>query len=187
VALPQRIQAGDKEAEVEFYQQFFPQLDTMLRKVTNTRQDAEDVLQEVMRLAIEKLRQGQIRNDNSLTGYVQQIGRYQAIEFYRKRRNLSYVEDPYEVSEESERSCTLCDEVMSQEQDGLVRNVIDGLKNNRDRILLRMVYLDEFSKNEVCDLLDLDQLHFNRVLYRAKSRFRALWIERMGEEKAAIS
>jgi RNA polymerase sigma-70 factor (ECF subfamily) len=40
------------------------------------------------------------------------------------------------------------------------------------------VYVREEDKDETCARLDIDSTHFNRVLFRAKQRFRELLVQR---------
>ena len=44
----------------------------------------------------------------------------------------------------------------------------------RDRDLLIRFYVYDQDKQEICRALGLDSLHFNRVLFRAKARFRKI-------------
>ena len=42
----------------------------------------------------------------------------------------------------------------------------------RDREILRRFYVEEEDKDSICKDLKIDGTHFNRVLFRAKARFR---------------
>jgi RNA polymerase sigma-70 factor (ECF subfamily) len=61
----------------------------------------------------------------------------------------------------------------------LVRNVLDGL-NERDRGLLRAVFLEERDKDEVCTELGVDRDYLRVLLHRAKGSFRAMYSKRAG-------
>jgi RNA polymerase sigma-70 factor (ECF subfamily) len=56
----------------------------------------------------------------------------------------------------------------------LVRRLLVGLRPERDREILARFYLAEETKERLCEQLDLSSAHFDRVLYRAKKRFRSL-------------
>jgi DNA-directed RNA polymerase specialized sigma24 family protein len=56
----------------------------------------------------------------------------------------------------------------------LVRQLLNELPVERDRELLERLYVQDQDKEEICQALGLDSLHFNRVLHRAKQRFRQL-------------
>ena len=44
----------------------------------------------------------------------------------------------------------------------------------RDREILTRFYVEDQDKDEICTALNLDSLHFNRVLFRARKRFRKI-------------
>jgi RNA polymerase sigma-70 factor (ECF subfamily) len=56
----------------------------------------------------------------------------------------------------------------------MVKELLKEITPVRDRELLVRFYLYEQSKDELCRLFDLSELHFNRVIYRARDRFREL-------------
>ena len=63
------------------------------------------------------------------------------------------------------------------EQLGRVKKYIKRLPVTRDReVLLRTYYYDE-CKTSICEALDLDAKHFDRILSRAKKRLGASLIE----------
>jgi len=57
------------------------------------------------------------------------------------------------------------------------------MRSERDHQILFRFYLQEQEKAEICRDLGLTSLHFNRVLFRARERYRALYEE--AERKAA--
>jgi RNA polymerase sigma-70 factor (ECF subfamily) len=68
-------------------------------------------------------------------------------------------------------------ENVSREQ---VRRAVGVLLNElgtaRDREILTRLYLDDEDKEAICAALGVDSTHFNRVLFRAKQRFRELLV-----------
>jgi RNA polymerase sigma-70 factor (ECF subfamily) len=55
-----------------------------------------------------------------------------------------------------------------------VRQVLQELPNPRDRALLVRFYLRDEPKADICRDLGLTEEHFNRVIFRARERLRAL-------------
>ena len=49
------------------------------------------------------------------------------------------------------------------------------MKSARDRQVLFRFYIAEENKEDICSDLGLSSLHFNRVLFRARERFRELY------------
>jgi RNA polymerase sigma-70 factor (ECF subfamily) len=64
--------------------------------------------------------------------------------------------------------------VASVQTAAAVRELLAGMPVERDRELLMRFYVQDQDKKEICKALGLDSLHFNRVLFRAKGRFRKL-------------
>ena len=54
-----------------------------------------------------------------------------------------------------------------------VRALLDGLKKERDREILKRFYVQEEDKESICSYLGVDSTHFNRVLFRARRRLRS--------------
>ena len=52
------------------------------------------------------------------------------------------------------------------------------LKNERDRDILSRYYIADQDKDAICRDLQLSDLHFNRVLFRARQRYRELYESR---------
>jgi hypothetical protein len=55
----------------------------------------------------------------------------------------------------------------------------------RDREVLIRFYLDDEDREQICRELQLSEEHFNRVIFRARNRFREL-IEHRGFRKADL-
>ena len=72
--------------------------------------------------------------------------------------------------------------VISDDTRDLVRNVLDGL-NERDRSLLRAVFLEERDKDEICAEFGVDRDYLRVLLHRAKGSFRAIYSKRVDAKK----
>ncbi len=68
--------------------------------------------------------------------------------------------------------------VISHDTRDAVREVLDGLKE-RDRGLLRAVFLEERDKDEVCREMGVDREYLRVLLHRAKGAFRELYSRRV--------
>jgi len=62
-----------------------------------------------------------------------------------------------------------------------VREILDGLPE-RDRRLLREVFLEERDKDQVCRDFGVDRDYLRVLLHRAKQAFKALYLMNMGDE-----
>ena len=67
--------------------------------------------------------------------------------------------------------------MLVDEKARLVRRLIGELPTDRDRQVLYRFYIAEDDKAAICQDLELSSLHFNRVLHRARQRYRELYQE----------
>ena len=64
----------------------------------------------------------------------------------------------------------------------VARMILDEMPTARDREVIVRFYLEDESREDICAALALSDEHFNRVIFRARNRFRAL-LERHGFAK----
>jgi RNA polymerase sigma-70 factor (ECF subfamily) len=64
--------------------------------------------------------------------------------------------------------------VSGEQVQRLVRTLLAELPVPRDREILIRTYLEDQDKSVICEALGVDSAHYNRVLFRAKQRFREL-------------
>lgn len=158
----------------------------LLDRHTNGRPEAEDLFQDTFRLVIEKLRKGELREPAKLPGFLAQIARSLAIEHYRKVQRRKTDPDSDALGEvEASGSGQLAD-LLKKEDSGLVRRVIQELGTQRDRDILLRFYIAEEDKERISADFGLSSLQFNRVLHRARERYRELYLERIGRRALGI-
>ncbi len=138
---------------------------------------------------IEKLRRGELREPAKLPGFLAQIARSLTIEHYRKiqRRKTEADSDALaEVEDVSAGGSGPLSELLTREDAGLVRQVIRELGTERDRDILLRFYIAEEDKERISADFGLSSLQFNRVLHRARERYRELYLERTGRRALGI-
>ena len=86
------IVSGNGLAEIQLYEKYQESLVRFLRPICRSESDAEDISQEVFRILLEKLRQGDLRDASKLQAFIFQTGRFQVIGYYRKRSRMVYTE-----------------------------------------------------------------------------------------------
>lgn len=161
----------------------------LLDRHTNGRPEAEDLFQDTFRLVIEKLRRGELREPAKLPGFLAQIARSLAIEHYRKAQRRKTDPDSDAIAEAVDLAAGgsgALAELLTREDAGLVRRVIGELGTERDREILLRFYIAEEDKERIQADLGLTGLQFNRVLHRARERYRDLYLERIGRRALGI-
>jgi len=177
--LVRRIMAGDQLAEEELVQRYSRGVSIIIRRRVKNPADVEDLCQETFRIALEKIRRGEIREPEKLSGFISSLARNLAIRRLRPRphwRPESPNEDIIDPAPNPE------EELLRQERAKIVRQVISEMSSDRDRQILFRFYIAEEEKEKICADLGLTSLHFNRVLSRARQRFKELYKKEFGKE-----
>jgi len=171
--LVQRIKNGDHVAEAEMIARYSRGLRFLLRRRTRDGELSEDFLQETWAIALVKLRDGGIDQPGRLAGYLCGIANHLAAGETRrvKRQRTAVNSDIVELIPDDKSNPyrhTSRAEVCQQ-----VRNLLNDLHKQRDREILERFYVREEDKDSICNDLDVDSQHFNRVLFRARQRLKA--------------
>ncbi len=185
--LVRRIVAGDPAAEAELVERFGRALSFLLRQLTRDETAAEDLYQETFRLAIEKVRGGELREAERLPGFVSSLARNLFLGSVRRtgRRRKWHGDDP-EVGETApDPAPGQLARLLARERAATVRRVLAELRNDRDREILSRYYIADEDKEDICRDLALTDLHFNRVLFRARQRYKELFESRHGAGKGS--
>ncbi|HEX3556447.1 MAG TPA: sigma-70 family RNA polymerase sigma factor [Thermoanaerobaculia bacterium] len=158
----------------------------LLDRHTNGRPEAEDLFQDTFRLVLEKLRRGELREPAKLPGFLAQIARSLAIEHYRKATRRKTEADSDAVALVAAPSASPLSGLLESENAALVRRVIRELGNERDREILLRFYIAEDDKDRIAADHGLTSLQLNRVLHRARQRYKELFLERTAKAGRAI-
>lgn len=158
----------------------------ILDRHTNGRPEAEDLFQDTFRVALEKLRRGELREPEKLPGFLAGIARSLAIEHYRKATRRKTDPDSEALLAVPASGAGQLGQLLNRENAGLVRQVIRELGTARDREILLRFYIAEEDKERIKEDLGLSSLQFNRVLHRARERYRDLYLQRAGRRALGI-
>jgi RNA polymerase sigma-70 factor (ECF subfamily) len=173
--LVHRIGAGEAHAEGELVARYSRGLLFHLRRMTGDPTWSDDLHQETFRVVLERLRAGGIAEPGRLAGFVLATGRNLFLGGWRKqtRRGERDVADAVEMDPADPEPGQLA-RLVREEEIKKVRRLIGELGTDRDRQILFRFYVAEEEKETICSALGLASLHFNRVLFRARQRFREL-------------
>jgi RNA polymerase sigma-70 factor, ECF subfamily len=172
--LVRRIRQGDRQAEDELIERYRRGVMVIL---SGTRPDAsavEDLYQETFRIALEKIRQGDLREPAKLCGFISSLARNLVIEHFRKTASLRVSSVPEDVLADPDPDPL--EDLLRTERAEIARRVLSGMASERDRQVLFRFYIAGDEKDAICRDLGLTSLHFNRVLFRARERYRELYL-----------
>jgi len=173
-ALVERIGNGDRNAEGELVERYSRGLLLLLTSKTHDKELAKDLRQDTFCVAIEKLRSNGLDEPGQLSAYLSGIARNLAIGDVRKKIRRKTTSDTDFLAHCADEAPGQLQQVSRAQIARLVRKLLDELPVPRDRELLTRFYVYDQDKEQICRELELDSLHFNRVLFRAKGRFREL-------------
>jgi RNA polymerase sigma-70 factor, ECF subfamily len=182
--LVQRILAGERSAEEELVRRYSCGVAVMVRRIVREPSATDDLYQETFRIVLEKVRQGDLRESERLSGFVCGVARNLAIEYLRRPRQMTSLEEVEDTALVADQVPDQLSTLLEEEKVKAVRQVLQELATVRDREILRRFYLLEEDKNRICASLGLSNLHFNRVLYRARERFRELYEQSREKQRA---
>ena len=168
------VKQGDRTAETEMVERYSRGLRFLLRRKTRDTTLTEDFLQETWAIALVKIRDNGLDNPERLAGYLCGIannlvlGEKRRVNRQRTAVNSEIVALIPDESSNPYRHASRA-EVCNQ-----IRDLLNDLKTERDREILKRFYVREEDKESICKRLDISGVHFNRVLYRARQRLKSI-------------
>lgn len=180
----QRLCSGDFRTETHFVAYFSELIQLKLRSRVNSPQTVEDLRQETFARVFVALRtEGKLRQPERLGAFVNSVCNNVLLEHYRAHSK----EDPIEEDAEQNVPDTSLDVVSilaQKETEERVRKVLEELPE-RDRRLLREVFLEEQDKDAVCKSFGVDRDYLRVLLHRAKQVFKAHYLKTANARDAA--
>jgi RNA polymerase sigma-70 factor (ECF subfamily) len=162
----------------------FPGLRALILRRVRDPEVAADILQDAAVTTLEKLRMGEIARPENLGGYLYRVALNHLRNHRRKDRSAVSSADALDELPASE-SDTDWERVRGRQWAAAARRMLDEMPVARDREVLVRFYLDDEDREAICRELGLSEEHFNRVIFRARNRFREL-VEHRGFRKADL-
>ncbi len=176
--LARQIGQGVKAAEQTLAARYGPGLHFLLKQRTRDSELALDIRQDALRVVIEKLRAGTLEQPERLAGYLRGVALKLCGAQRRKEVRRATTADSDAIEAVADERANPEEQLSDEQLSRAVRELLGELSTPRDRDILTRVYLLDEDKDAICSALGVDALHFNRVLFRAKQRFRELLVRR---------
>ena len=177
--LTELIVSGNQQAEEELVRRYRQGLSAIIYQIVKNRSATEDLSQEAFTIALEKIRRGDVRDPERLSGFICGVARNLAINFVRKSRQSAIQEDIGEAEDIPDTAPGPLEKLLEKEKGEIARQVINELKSKRDREVLIRYYITEEDKDEICDDLGLTRTQFNHIIFRAVQRYRELYEKKL--------
>jgi len=168
------VKQGDRAAETEMVERYSRGLRYLLRRKTRDTNLTEDFLQETWAIALVKIRDNGLDNPGRLAGYLCGIANNLALSEKRRVNRQRTAVNSEIVALIPDESSNPYRHASRAEVCNQVRDLLNDLNTERDREILRRFYVREEDKESICKRLDIDGVHFNRVLYRARQRLKSI-------------
>jgi len=169
-----RLTEGDASVEQHFTAYFGELVHIKLRRRGWPPHEIEDIRQETFLRVLQVLRQKHgLERPESLGAFVNSVCNNIILEFYKSRaRHPTF--DPDE-NEPIDHTIDMDGSLLAEEKKNLVR-VIMGELPEAERSLLKMVFLEEADRDEVCRVMNVNRDYLRVLVHRALIRFKELAI-----------
>lgn len=170
----ERLCGGDFRTQEHFVAYFAELIQLKLRSRLHSPQAIEDVRQETFARVFSALRSGHMRQPDRLGAFVNSICNNVLLEHYRASSR------DYSLDEGQQGFPTTdLDAIETIAKKQIAEKVQEILKTmpERDRRLLREVFLAEREKDEVCSEFGVDRDYLRVLLNRARQLFKGLYLK----------
>jgi RNA polymerase sigma-70 factor (ECF subfamily) len=162
----------------------YPDLRARILRRVRDPEAAADILQDAAVTTLEKLRSGEIAHPEDVGGYLYRVALNHLRNHRRKDRSALSSADALDELPASENEADW-EDFRGRQWATAARRMLEEMSVARDREVLVRFYLNDEDSGKICRELHLPQGHFNRVISRARNRFREL-IEHRGFRKADL-
>jgi RNA polymerase sigma-70 factor, ECF subfamily len=162
----------------------YPGLRALILRRVRDPEVAADILQDAAVTTLEKLRSGEIAHPENVGGYLYRVALNHLRNHRRKDRSALSSADGLDELPASENDVGW-ENIRGRQWATAARRMLEELPVARDREVLVRFYLDDEDREKICRELRLSEEHFNRVIFRARNRFREL-VEHCGFRKADL-
>ena len=171
----ERLQAGDFRTQEHFVAYFSELIQLKLRSRLHSPQAIEDVRQETFTRVFAALRGGKIRQPERLGAFVNSMCNNVLLEHYRASSRDSSLDDE-EQQDFPATNVDVLGAVAAKQMGEKIREILDEMPE-RDRRLLREIFLEERDKDDVCKDFGVDREYLRVLLHRAKQSFKSLYLK----------
>ena len=175
-----RLRAADSATERHFVSYFSALIQIKLRSRLPSREAIEDARQETFARFFVALRKGKILQPERLGSFVNSICNNVLKEQYRSGRRDTALDDQGQEKDFPAQGIGTLDALQARQAEEKVREILDKLPE-RDRRLLREVFLEDRDKDDVCRDFGVDREYLRVLLHRAKQAFKSLYLKNMDE------
>ncbi|MGA3107116.1 MAG: sigma-70 family RNA polymerase sigma factor [Terriglobales bacterium] len=170
------MRTGDFRTQEHFGSYFSKLIHVKLRSRLQSREAVEDVRQETFVRFYAALRDGKILHPERLGSFVNSVCNNVLLEHYRASARQTPLDEDDDQNQIPALDMNLLDVLTAKEMAKKVREILEEMPE-RDRRLLREIFLEERDKDQVCHDFGVDREYLRVLLHRAKQSFKALYLK----------
>ncbi|MFZ0772986.1 MAG: sigma-70 family RNA polymerase sigma factor [Candidatus Sulfotelmatobacter sp.] len=178
----EQLRAGDFQTQEHFVSYFSELIRLKLSKRLHSHSEVEDARQETFARVITALRkENGIREPERLGAFVNSVCNNVLLEYYRRSASQEAPGDGEEAEGNiPDPAISAVEGIANRELQESVRETLEELPQ-KDRRLLKAVFLEERDKDEVCRDSGVDREYLRVLLHRAKKSFKSLYLKKMAK------
>jgi RNA polymerase sigma-70 factor (ECF subfamily) len=181
-----RLRAGDFRTQEHFVAYFSELIQLKLRARLRSPQAVEDVRQETFARVFAALRSpGGIRQPERLGAFVNSICNNVLLEQYRNSSRATSLEDE-PATDLPDPKTDVLGTVAARQMEAKVREILDEM-SERDRRIIRGIFLEERDKDEVCRDFGIDRDYLRVLVHRAKQSFKSLYLKNIEGRPSGVT
>jgi len=177
-AYVKRLADGDPATESHFSVYFRKLIVLKLRARRLSDAMAEDIQQETMFRVLKALRKGSgVSQPERFGGFVSSVCNHVMLEFLQKESRHPQL--PENSPEPADERVDMDASLLSDQRKQIVAEILNGM-GSKDREILRLLFLEERERGEVCTKLGVGSEYLRVLLHRAKERFAQAYMRKRG-------
>jgi RNA polymerase sigma factor (sigma-70 family) len=130
-----------------------PFVKSIIRREVGDTALTDDLYQESFCIILEKVRRGDVREAEKLSGFVCGVARNQVVKHFQRaarQRNLAETEDAASISNSASDQL---EQLLQREKADIIRQILKEMTNERDIQALFRSYLAEHDKKQICVII----------------------------------
>lgn len=180
----EQLSSGDFRTQEHFVAYFSELIRLKLSKRLHSHAEVEDARQETFARVFTALRKPDgIREPERLGAYVNSVCNNVLLEHYRSASQENTSDDEEAGANIPDPAISVVDIIANRQIQRNVREILDELQE-KDRRIIKEIFLEERDKDEVCRDLGVDREYLRVLLHRAKKSFKSIYLKRIN--KAAM-
>lgn len=181
----ERLCSGDFRTQEHFVAYFSELIQLKLRSRVQSPQTIEDLRQETFARVFSVLRGPTgMRQPDRLGAFVNSTCNNVLLEYYRSSSRDTPIEEEAETKIQ-DTAMDVVSIIAHKQMEQKVREILDELPE-RDRRVLKEIFIEERDKDDVCKDFGIDRNYLRVLLHRAKQSFRSSYLQSMSASAGAV-